>query len=164
MEAEVALILSNIQAASAGLVPILYTLLIATFLDVLSGTWAAWVSGTFESKFFLEFIKSHIITKVAPILLILLAGVSIGGTDSVGGIALVTTGGGLVVAYLGTVVAGIRNNVNEGRAGTKGVPTGVAPVTTTVDIHTPTSDAVVEPEPLVPDQPAPASVPPTDTV
>lgn len=125
MDATVTTILQNIQAALPALVPILYTLIIAAGLDLLSGSWAAWVSGSFESKFFLTFIKDHIVTKITPIMLILLAGVAVGGTDSQGGIALVTLGGGTAAAYLATVVASIRNNVTQGQAGTKGLPSGV---------------------------------------
>lgn len=119
------LILQNIHASAAGLVPILYTLLVASGLDVLTGAWAAWKSGSFESKFFLEFIRSHIVTKVTPIMLLLLAGVSMGGVDTDAGKALVATGGMTALAYLGVMAASIRNNVVEGRNETKGLPTGV---------------------------------------
>lgn len=125
MEAALVEILANIQTAAAGLVPILYTLFIAAALDVASGSWAAWVSGSFESKFFLEFIKGHILTKITPIFLLLLAGVSVGGTDSAGGIALVTLGGATASGYLGVVIASIRGNIEQGNNRTKGVPSTV---------------------------------------
>ena len=123
----ISLILANIAAAAPALVPVLYTLLIAAGLDVATGSWAAWVSGTFESKFFLEFIKGHILTKIVPILLTLVAGVAVGGTDSAGGLALVTLGGSTAAGYLGVVIASIRNNVTDGQNGTKGLPSTVEP-------------------------------------
>lgn len=133
----VSLILANIQAAAAGLVPILYTLLIAAALDVATGSWAAWVSGTFESKFFLEFIKGHILTKITPIFLLLVAGVTVGGTDSDAGRALVLLGGATATGYLGVVVASIRNNVEAGQAREKGLPSTVEP---TVILTAPLTD------------------------
>jgi hypothetical protein len=119
-------ILANIQASSAGLVPILYGLVVAVGLDVVTGVWAAWNSGTFDSKFLPEFINGHIVRRVAPIVLTLVAGVSVGGTDSAAGLALVATGSAAAAAYLASVVASIVNNVEDGRAGTKGVPSTVA--------------------------------------
>jgi hypothetical protein len=118
-------IFANIQAASAGLIPILYGLLVAVGLDVVTGVWAAVNSGTYDSKFLPEFISGHIVKRVAPIGLVLLAGVSVGGTDSAAGIALVATGSASAVAYLGSVVASIVGNVEAGIEGTKGLPSTV---------------------------------------
>lgn len=129
MDATVSTIIANITAALPALVPVLYTLIIAAGLDIATGSWAAWVSGTFESKYFLEFIKGHILTKITPIMLILLAGVAVGGTDADGGRVLVALGAATATGYLGVVVASIRNNVMDGRAQEKGLPsTVVAPV------------------------------------
>lgn len=119
------LILQNIATSASGLTPILYTLGGAAFLDVLAGSWAAWVSGTFESKFFLEFIKGHIVTKITPIFLLLVAGVTVGGTDSDAGRALVAIGGSTALAYLGVVAASIRNNVVDGLNREKGLPSTI---------------------------------------
>lgn len=125
METAITVILTNIQDASAGLVPILYGLFVAAGLDTLSGLWAAYNSGTLTAKYVPEFITSHIIKKIVPIFLTLLAGVAVGGTSSAAGLALVATGAASGAAYLASVVAGILHNVQDGNAGTKGVPSSV---------------------------------------
>lgn len=124
---EASTIVANIVAALPGLVPVLYTLVVAMALDVLTGLWAAWQSGTFTSKFIPEFISSHVIKKITPILLTLFAGVSVGGTDNEIGLGLLALAGAEVAAYLAAVVASIRGNFTEGLAKTKGIPSSVEP-------------------------------------
>jgi hypothetical protein len=130
-------ILANIAASAAGLTPVLYGLLVAVLLDTASGVWAAFKSGTFNSEFLPTFITSHLVKKVTPIFLILLAGVSVGGTDSAAGIALVATGAASVTAYVASVLGSIQANLSEGGSETKGVPTSVA-------IDSPLAGEVVE--------------------
>jgi hypothetical protein len=120
-------IVANIVAALPGLIPVLYTLVIAMGLDVLTGIWAAYSSGTLTAKFIPEFIQSHVVKKVAPIMLTLIAGVSVGGTDGPAGLALLTLAGGEIAAYMAAVVASVSGNLREGSAGTKGVPESVEP-------------------------------------
>lgn len=121
-------IVSNIQAASDGLIPILYGLVVAAGLDVLSGVWAAWRSGTFDSTFLPTFISTHVVQRIAPIGLVLLAGVSVGGTDSAAGLALVATGAAAGAAYLAAVVASITDNLTSGVDRTKEAPSVIEPV------------------------------------
>lgn len=127
MEQTISTIVANLVAALPGLIPVIYTLVIAIALDVATALWAAWASGTFSGKFIPEFIQSHVMKKVGPILLVLLAGVSVGGTDSAQGLALLTLAGGSITAYLAAVVASIRANLSEGSSGTKGIPSSVEP-------------------------------------
>lgn len=127
MDTTVQTIIANIVAALPGLIPVLYTLVVAAGLDVLTGLWAAWSSGTLDGKFIPEFIQSHIVKKLTPILLTLIAGVSVGGTDGPAGLALLALGGSSAAAYLASVVGSISGNIAEGRAGTKSVPDSVAP-------------------------------------
>lgn len=139
-------ILENIAASANGLTPILYSLLVAVGLDTASGVWAAWKSGTFNSEFLPTFISSHLVKKVTPIFLILLAGVSVGGTDSAAGIGLITTGAGTIAAYLASVVGSIKSNLREGSDENKGVPTSVALESTVGAVESvtiPTPPAVV---------------------
>jgi len=139
-------IIANIIASAAGLIPILYTLFVAAGLDTLSGVWAAFKSGTFNSEFLPTFISSHIVTKITPIFLLLLAGVSTGGIGSAAGIALVAAGGTAAAAYLASVIGSIKSNLLEGNALNKGVPTSVAlnsPVGATESVTIPTPPAVL---------------------
>lgn len=118
-------ILANIAASAAGLVPILYTLFIAAALDTVTGVYAAWKSGTFDSEFLPTFIKSHIVTKISPIFLLLLAGASVGGTEVAAGLALVTLGGASAAAYLASVVGSIKGNLEQAGSETKVEPTSL---------------------------------------
>jgi hypothetical protein len=121
------LILHNLAAAATGLTMVLYSLVIAAILDTLSGIWAAQVSGNLTWKYISEFVKSHVLQKIAPIMLLFLAAVSVGGTDTAAGAALMTLGGGSVAAYLASVVASISSNVSDGQDKTKGLPSSIAP-------------------------------------
>ena len=118
-------ILNNIAASAAGLVPILYTLVIAAVLDTATGIYAAWKSGNFDSEFLPTFIKSHVMTKIAPIILTLVAGAAVGGTDAPAGLALVTLGGASAAAYLLSVVGSIKGNLDEASSETKVEPTSL---------------------------------------
>lgn len=134
-------ILANIAASAAGLVPVLYTLFIAAALDTLTGMYAAWKSETFNSEFIPTFIMSHIVTRIAPIVLVLVTGVSVGGTSAEAGVALVALGAASGAAYLASVVGSISSNLREGSVGNKGVPTSVA-------LNNPAgAEAVTEPAP-----------------
>ena len=140
-------ILANIQASSAGLIPVLYGLTVAAGLDILTGLWAAWNSGTLDGKFIPEFISSHLVKKIAPIFLVLVAGVSVGGTDSTAGLALIATGAASGAAYLASIVASISDNLHQGVDKTKSVPTSAD---TTVVALTPLTDNVSD-IPTIPD-------------
>lgn len=118
-------ILNNIAASAAGLVPILYTLVIAAVLDTATGVYAAYKSGTFDSEFLPTFIKSHVVNKIAPIVLTLVAGAAVGGTDAPAGLALVTLGGASAAAYLLSVVGSIKGNLDEAGSETKVEPTSL---------------------------------------
>lgn len=133
-------IVNNVTAALPGLIPVLYTLFVATGLDVVTGLWAAWSSGTFESKYIPEFISSHVVKRIAPILITLLAGVSVGGTDNLAGAGLLTLAGGEVAAYLASVIGSVKGNLTQGAAGTKGAPSST--VQTTTEAPPPVTDPV----------------------
>jgi hypothetical protein len=115
-------ILHNIAAAAGTLVPILYGLLIAAALDTLTGLWAAWNSGTLSGQYVAEFVRSHILQRIAPIFTAIIAGVAVGGTDTAVGAALIATAAAAGAAYLAEVVASITANISEGQAKTKGLP------------------------------------------
>lgn len=123
-------IVNNVTAALPGLIPVLYALFVATGLDVVTGLWAAWSSGTFESKYIPEFISSHVVKRIAPILITLAAGVSVGGTDSLAGAGLLTLAGGEVAAYLASVIGSVKGNLTQGATGTKGAPSSTVQTTT----------------------------------
>jgi hypothetical protein len=123
--AVLAAIFANIGAALPALIPVLYTLIAASFVDLISGVWAAWTSGTLAWSFVGEYVRSHIALKIGPIMLTALAGVAVGGADSAGGLALIATAGVSALAYLASTVASVNNNVQEGRTKTKGLPSGV---------------------------------------
>lgn len=105
--------------------PILYTLVIAAVLDTATGVYAAYKSGTFDSEFLPTFIKSHVVNKIAPIVLTLVAGAAVGGTDAPAGLALVTLGGASAAAYLLSVVGSIKGNLDEAGSETKVEPTSL---------------------------------------
>lgn len=119
------LILANLAAAAAGLVPILYALLAAMFLDTITGIYAAWQSGSLNAEFFPTFITSHLVKKVTPIMFTLIGGVVLGGTAAPAGIALVAAGGIAATAYLASVVASIKDNLDDAGDKTKGLPSSV---------------------------------------
>lgn len=115
-------ILHNIAAQAGTLVPVLYGLLIAAALDTITGLWAAWNSGTLDGNYVAEFVRSHILQRITPIMMAVLAGVAIGGTDTAGGTALIATAAAAGAAYLAEVVASIAGNISAGQAKTKGLP------------------------------------------
>ena len=118
-------ILHNIAGAAGTLTPILYGLLVAAALDTLTGCWAAYTSGSFSWAYVSEFVRSHVLFKVTPILMALLAGVAVGGTDSLAGLALITTAAASGAAYLASTVASISGNLTQGQAKVKGLPGAV---------------------------------------
>ena len=59
--------------------------------DTLTGIWAAVNSGTFSLNYVADFVRSHVLQRIVPILLALGVGVSIGGTDTAAGAALIAT-------------------------------------------------------------------------
>jgi hypothetical protein len=122
-------ILHNIAAQAATLTPILYGLLIAALLDTLSGIYAAVNAGTFSGQYLAEFVRAHLLQRITPILLGLVAGVAVGGTDSVAGVGLITAAGAGGVAYLGETVASIMSNLGPAKVAGN-LPRGivVAPV------------------------------------
>lgn len=127
-------ILANIAAAAPALVPILYSLFIAAGLDLLSGLWAAWQTPEgLKLEYVAEFIRSHIALKVGPIMLQLIAGVAVGGTDNVAGAGLIAFGGAQAALYLASVVGSIRGNIAEGQAQIKVAPTSVTGVMTPLE-------------------------------
>lgn len=123
------LILHNIAGAASALVPILYALLVTVALDVLTGLYAAWRSGTLDGAYIDTFVKTHILDKVTPILITLLAGVAIGGTDNVAGTGLIAAGAAAALAYEGVTIASILGNVGAASNRTKGLPKGIVPPT-----------------------------------
>lgn len=139
---EINVILAGIQAASAGLIPILYTLAIASLLDLGTGILAAARSGTLDGKYVPTWIGSHG-DKIARIFAALLAGVAVGGTDSQAGLALIALGGAAAAAYLAGVVASISGNLGDFAAKTKGAPSSGGTVATTI-LTVPASDPVPE--------------------
>ena len=118
-------ILAGIAAAAAGLIPILYALITGAILDTATGAYAAWKSGTFDAFFLPTFIKSHVIERIAPIMLVLLAGVAVGGTGGAAGLALITLGGTAATAYLASVVSSVTDNLSSAGDGTKELPDSV---------------------------------------
>lgn len=115
-------ILNNIAAAAGTLTPILYGLIVAAALDTLTGVWAAINSGTFNLEYISEFVRSHVLQRIVPVFLALLAGVAIGGTDNAAGTGLIATGAASAAAYVASVVASIAGNLSDGRAKVKGLP------------------------------------------
>lgn len=115
-------ILSNIAGAAGALVPILYALIVTVALDTLTGLYAAWRSGTLDGAYVDTFVKTHILDKVVPILLALVAGVAIGGTDNAAGAGLIAAGAAAAVAYEGVTIASILGNIGAAGDKTKGLP------------------------------------------
>jgi hypothetical protein len=118
-------IMAGIAASAGLLLPILYSLLIAALFDTVSGVWAAYQSGNFKWSYIAEFVRSHVLFKITPIILQLALAVGVGGTDSALGVTLVTSGGLSAAAYLASVVASIGSNLQQGQAGTKVLPSGL---------------------------------------
>lgn len=130
------------------ILPVVYTLAAAIGLDLITGVWAAYRSGTFNPEFLPTFFTSHILTKASPIVLALVAGVAVLPTSTVAAVPIIGAAGTAAAAYLWSLVNSILSNVVEGNAGNKGVPTSVAlnhPVGATV-VSEPAPPAVVEAE------------------
>jgi hypothetical protein len=123
-------ILHNIAAQAGTLTPILYGLLVAALLDTLSGIYSAIKAGTFSGQYLAEFVRAHLLQRVTPILMGLVAGVAVGGTDSPAGAALIVAAAAGGAAYLAETIASIMSNL--GPASTVGnLPRGVeGPVAT----------------------------------
>lgn len=122
-------ILNNIQAAAQGLVPALYTLLLAAVIDLATGLFAAWRSGTLQWAYVSEFVRGHLALKIAPIMGALVFGAAVGGVDSEAGLALVSIGIAGASAYLLSVIASIGLNLQAAKSRTKGLPSTVTPAT-----------------------------------
>ena len=115
-------ILAALHAAFVGFVnsalavwPIFSVLFAASFLDLLSGIFAAVQGHTFDSKFLPAWIDTHS-GKIMRVSLIAIAAVTTGGPDTVIGKGLILLGvteGGL---YLAAVVGSIKGNLDDARA------------------------------------------------
>jgi hypothetical protein len=124
------LILQRLAAAAPELVPALYTLLVAAAIDLATGLGAAAISGTLQWTYVSEFVRGHLLQKIMPIMGALVAGVAIGGIDTVAGLGLIGTGVAGATAYLFSVAASIGGNVKAAQTKTKGLPSSVtAPLT-----------------------------------
>lgn len=119
-------ILANIAASADGLGKVIYILIVAAGLDILTGLWAAYQSGTLDGDYLPAFIKTHIITRIAPIVLLLVAGIGVGGTDTEGGTGLIVMGSAAATAYLASIVLSIKGNFDDAKAKTKGAPSSIA--------------------------------------
>jgi hypothetical protein len=136
-------IFSGLLTSLAAVAPVFATLFVAAFLDLLSGAFSAYQSGTFDGKFLPAWIGSHS-TKVMRITLILTAAVAVGGIDNIVGTGLVALGGTEAALYLAAVVSSIKGNVDDARAGTKGAPSfGGQSVGLTV-LNAPSNDPIDE--------------------
>lgn len=133
-------------AALGTLLPVLYTLAAAIGLDLITGVWAAWKSGTLNPEFLPTFFTSQVLKKATPILLALVAGVALLPTSTVAAAPVIATAGTAAATYLWSLINSILSNVAEGNAGNKGVPTSVAldnPVGASV-VSEPAPPAVVD--------------------
>jgi hypothetical protein len=114
-----------ILAALTTVGPILYALAAAALLDTATGVWAAWKSGTFNKEFLPTFFTSHIVKRVAPIVIGLVAGIVIAGSSAALAAPVLAVSGTAAAAYLAAVIGSVVDNINEGNDGSKGVPTSV---------------------------------------
>jgi hypothetical protein len=114
-----------IVATLGTLLPVVYTLAAAIGLDLITGVWAAWKSGTLNPEFLPTFFTSQVLTKATPIVLALVAGVALLPTSTVAAAPVIATAGTAAAAYLWSLINSILSNVAEGNSGTKGVPTSV---------------------------------------
>lgn len=137
------IILAGIAAAASGLIPILYVLAVAALLDLGTGLWAAYRSGTLDGKYIPAWISSSG-DKIAKILVGLIAGVAVGGTDSAAGLALIALGGAAAAAYLAGVVSSIAGNLSDGAARTKGAPTSGGTLAGITILNAPSNDPIDE--------------------
>lgn len=97
-------------AALTQIAPIVYGLFVAAGLDVLTGLYGAWRSGTLDPEFFPTFIQSHILERIIPILIVLAGGVALGDPA---GPALIVAGGAAAAAYVASVVGSISDNLGK---------------------------------------------------
>lgn len=114
-------ILAPFAAALAQIAPIIYAMVVAVLLDTVTGVYAAWKGGTFDANFLPSFIRSHVLEKIIPILIVLGGGVMLGGTA---GPALIALGGAAAAAYVASVVKSISDNLGDARAETEHFPEG----------------------------------------
>lgn len=128
-------VIASFIAALTTIGPILYALGAAVILDVVTGVWAAIKSGSFNADFLPTFIKSHILERVAPIVIALGAGVVVAGTSAAAAAPILAVGGTAAAAYLASVVKSVVDNVTEGGSETKGAPTSVAISTAVVPVE-----------------------------
>ena len=135
-----------IVATLSTVLPVLYVLGAGIALDLVTGVWAAWKSGTLNPEFLPTFFTSQVLKKATPIILGIVAGILVAGTAPAAAVPIIAASGTAAAAYLWTLVNSIMSNVAEGQAGTKGVPTSEAlsnPVGATVvqgDLPPATSD------------------------
>ncbi len=123
-------------ATLATVLPVLYVLGAGIALDLVTGVWAAYRSGTLNPEFLPTFFTSQVLTKAAPIILGLVAGILVAGTEPLAAAPIIGAAGTAAAAYLWSLVNSIVSNIQEGQAGTKGVPTSVALSSTTVPVAT----------------------------
>ena len=97
-------------AALTQIAPVIYALVAAALLDTVSGVYGAWKSGQFDAEFLPTFIKSHILERIIPILIVLGGGVALG---SPAGPALILAGGTAAAAYVASVVSSISDNLGQ---------------------------------------------------
>lgn len=112
--------LGGFVVALQQIAPVLYGLAVAALLDTVTGVYAAWKGGTFDANFLPAFIRSHILEKIIPILIVLGAGVALGGTA---GPALIALGGAAGAAYVASVVKSISDNLGDARNEAEHFPT-----------------------------------------
>jgi hypothetical protein len=114
-----------VLAALTTIGPILYALGAAALLDTVTGVWAAYRSGTFNKEFLPTFFTSHIVTKVAPIIIGLVGGVVVAGSSPALAAPILAVSGTAAAAYLAAVIGSVVDNISEGRAEVKGAPTSL---------------------------------------
>ncbi len=105
--------------------PVLYVLGAAALLDLVTGAWAAFKSGTFNAEFLPTFFTSNVLKKIVPIFLGLLGGFVLAGTSAVAAAPVIAVSATAAAAYLAAVVKSITDNITEGGEGVKSAPTSV---------------------------------------
>lgn len=126
-------ILDGIYNGLGAITPILYALVVAAVLDFVSGVLAAWRSGTLDGAYIPDWLVSHV-DKVARVLLVLVAGLLMGGIDTAQGAALIALGSVAAFAYLAGVMTSIADNLGDMKDRTKGIPsTRMLPVLEEID-------------------------------
>lgn len=132
--------------------PVIYTLAAGILLDVATGVWAAWKSGTLNPEFIPTFFTSNVLKRATPIVLGLGAGLLVAGSAPALAAPVIATSATAAAAYLWSLVGSIVANIEEGRASIKGVPTSVAlgaavtPVVPPASVDSVTEDVTEEAE------------------